>query len=110
MTVQRSRSTEWSKSWSSRSRILDRSPHPERGKAGIAGCVRRPAIKRASTLLVTLAMVAGAVGLSALVANGATGTVVSWGQNKYGQTDVPEGLSGVVSVEAAAYHSLALKT
>jgi uncharacterized repeat protein (TIGR03803 family) len=39
------------------------------------------------------------------------GTVVAWGQNDYGQTTVPAGLSGVVTAIAAGYyHTVALKT
>ncbi|PYI50989.1 immunoglobulin-like domain-containing protein [Paenibacillus flagellatus] len=37
----------------------------------------------------------------------ANGTVVAWGDNRYGQTDVP-GLSGVKAVSAGTQHSLAL--
>lgn len=37
------------------------------------------------------------------------GTVVAWGYNAYGQTNVPSGLSGVVAVAAGWYHSLALR-
>jgi pimeloyl-ACP methyl ester carboxylesterase len=38
------------------------------------------------------------------------GTVVSWGDNEYGQSTVPTGLSGVVAVAAGGDHSLALKS
>jgi hypothetical protein len=37
------------------------------------------------------------------------GSVVGWGDDSYGQTDVPSGLSGVVSIAAGMQHSLALK-
>jgi alpha-tubulin suppressor-like RCC1 family protein len=37
------------------------------------------------------------------------GTVVAWGGNEGGQTEVPAGLSGVVSVSAGGMNSLALK-
>jgi alpha-tubulin suppressor-like RCC1 family protein len=37
------------------------------------------------------------------------GTVVAWGQNTYGQTTVPTGLTGVAAIAAGGYHSLALK-
>jgi alpha-tubulin suppressor-like RCC1 family protein len=35
--------------------------------------------------------------------------VVAWGQNIYGQTNVPFGLSNVVAIAAGGWHSLALK-
>jgi alpha-tubulin suppressor-like RCC1 family protein len=37
-------------------------------------------------------------------------TVVAWGDNSYGQTSVPAGLSNVIAVAAGARHSLALRT
>ncbi len=37
------------------------------------------------------------------------GTVSAWGPNSYGQSNVPEGLSGVIAVAAGMFHSLALK-
>ena len=37
------------------------------------------------------------------------GSVVAWGDNSWGQTNVPHGLSGVVAISAGGYHSLALK-
>jgi hypothetical protein len=37
------------------------------------------------------------------------GTVVAWGNNTYGQTNVPPGLSNVIAVAAGAWHSLALR-
>jgi Regulator of chromosome condensation (RCC1) repeat len=38
------------------------------------------------------------------------GTVVAWGDNTYGQTNVPTGLSGVTGISAGWYHSLGLKS
>jgi alpha-tubulin suppressor-like RCC1 family protein len=38
------------------------------------------------------------------------GTVVAWGQNARGQTDVPAGLSGVTSIAAGWQHCLAITT
>jgi trimeric autotransporter adhesin len=38
------------------------------------------------------------------------GTVVAWGDNREGQTDVPAGLSNVVAVAAGVGHSLAVKS
>ena len=37
------------------------------------------------------------------------GTVVAWGDNGYGQTGVPAGLSGVVAIAAGGGHTVALK-
>jgi hypothetical protein len=36
-------------------------------------------------------------------------TVVAWGQNSFGQTNVPAGLSNVVAIAAGYAHNLALK-
>lgn len=36
------------------------------------------------------------------------GQVFAWGDNSYGQTNVPSGLSNVVAIAAGAYHSVAL--
>jgi len=38
------------------------------------------------------------------------GTVVAWGDNWQGQTNVPPGLSNVVRIAAGEYHSMALKS
>jgi flagellin-like hook-associated protein FlgL len=37
------------------------------------------------------------------------GSVIAWGDNTYGQVDVPSGLSGVVAIAAGGTYSLALK-
>ena len=37
------------------------------------------------------------------------GTVVAWGYNKFGQTRVPAGLSGVVAIAAGMVHTVVLK-
>jgi uncharacterized delta-60 repeat protein len=39
----------------------------------------------------------------------ADGTVVAWGDNYYGQTNVPAGLTNAVAIAAGYYHSLALR-
>jgi hypothetical protein len=39
-----------------------------------------------------------------------TGTVVAWGSNLYGQTDVPAGLNGVRATAAGDVHTVALKS
>src|SRR5688572_22173129 len=38
------------------------------------------------------------------------GTVIAWGDNRHGQTDVPSGLSNVLAIAAGEWHNLALKT
>ena len=35
--------------------------------------------------------------------------MVAWGDNRYGQTNVPSGLTNVVAIASGGYHSLALK-
>ncbi|HWR57565.1 MAG TPA: Ig-like domain-containing protein, partial [Thermodesulfovibrionales bacterium] len=37
------------------------------------------------------------------------GTIVAWGDNYYGQTTVPSGLSGVTAIAAGGGHTVALK-
>lgn len=37
------------------------------------------------------------------------GTVIAWGSNTYGQTNVPPGLSNVIAIAGGLYHALALK-
>ena len=39
----------------------------------------------------------------------ADGTVVVWGSNSFGQTNVPPGLTNVVAIAAGFYHCLALR-
>ena len=50
-----------------------------------------------------------AAGYNFSLALKADGTVVGWGDNTYGQTTIPAGLSNVVAIAAGYYHSLALK-
>ena len=54
-------------------------------------------------------VVAIAAGFGNDIALKADGTVVTWGDNQYGQTNVPSGLSNVVAVSAGDGHYLALK-
>src|SRR5258706_16329486 len=39
-----------------------------------------------------------------------TGTVVAWGDNTYGQTTVPPGLTGVTALAGGGGHTVALKS
>jgi alpha-tubulin suppressor-like RCC1 family protein len=55
-----------------------------------------------------LRVVALAAGGTHMLALRANGTVVAWGNNAYGQTTIPAGLSGVVHIAAGARHSVAL--
>jgi hypothetical protein len=52
-------------------------------------------------------VVALAAGQSHSLALRNDGTVVAWGRNHHGQTNVPAGLSGVAAIAAGANHSLA---
>jgi formylglycine-generating enzyme required for sulfatase activity len=40
----------------------------------------------------------------------ADGTVIAWGNNSYGQTNIPAGLSNVIQVDAGRNYSIALKS
>jgi hypothetical protein len=60
---------------------------------------------------------AGLSGVVAIAAGGyhtvalkRDGTVVAWGYNNEGQTDVPAGLSGVMAIAAGGWHTVALKS
>ena len=62
-------------------------------------------------LLLCLSVAWPFVGTSNASAQALTpGTVVGWGSNEYGQTNIPAGLSGVTAIASGAYHSLALKS
>jgi hypothetical protein len=37
------------------------------------------------------------------------GSVIAWGENRYGECDVPSNLTGVIGIAAGIYHSLALR-
>src|SRR5262252_2220100 len=56
--------------------------------------------------LLAATLVAGGVANAAVT----PGNVVAWGDNSYGQTNVPAGLSGVTAIAASYYHGMALKS
>ena len=61
------------------------------------------------TLLTRLAALAAVLFVATPVALAqADGTVVAWGDNFFGQRNVPDGLRGVTAIAAGAIHSLAL--
>ena len=55
-------------------------------------------------------MVAIAAGYYHNLALKSDGTVVAWGDNRYGKCTVPAGLNGVVAIAGGSDHSLALKS
>jgi hypothetical protein len=55
-------------------------------------------------------VVAISAGAAHNIALRSDGTVVAWGLNIYGQTNVPVGLSNVVAIAAGGWHNLALKS
>lgn len=55
-----------------------------------------------------MATVSGGVGHG--LALKSDGTVVAWGWNGYGQTDVRAGLTDVVTIDTRIHHNLALKS
>src|SRR3954454_9229690 len=65
--------------------------------------------RRGISILATIGLVAGLLGFVVPSTGVATGTVVGWGRNDFGQADVPTGLSHVAAIAAGGLHSLALK-
>ena len=65
---------------------------------------------RISIVIVFVLTIFAAPSSPALAQNPATGKVIAWGSNNFGQNNVPAGLSGVVAIDAGQYHSLALKS
>lgn len=55
-------------------------------------------------------VVAVSEGAAFSVALKAGGTIVVWGDNSYGQQNIPPGLTNAIAIAAGAYHCLALKT
>src|SRR5258706_9821249 len=56
------------------------------------------------------AMILGLIAAPMADANATPGTVVAWGDNTYGQTLVPAGLSGVTAIAAGYYDTYAVKS
>lgn len=63
-------------------------------------------MKPSALLLTLFLLLTAAAGLRAQSGS----TVVAWGYNNFGQTNVPAGLSGVTTIAAGYYHTVALKT
>src|SRR2546423_12183843 len=80
-------------------------PMPRRRLGVDSGCARilRRGLGTSLFLLSTISL------LLATPACPAASVVAAWGSNSYGQTNVPPGLTNVVSIAGGAYHSLALK-
>ena len=66
--------------------------------------------KDAGTITNILNAVAIAEGAGHSMALTADGKVIAWGNNTYGQTNVPAGLSNIIAIAAGYYHNLALKS
>jgi alpha-tubulin suppressor-like RCC1 family protein len=70
----------------------------------------RAGVTMRQPILVLAAFSASLVLLDIGMTAGASGTVVAWGDNAYGQTNVPPGLTNATEVSGGAQHSLALKS
>ena len=60
----------------------------------------------AAFLLAGLCAVSAGPSAVPVAAGPPTGAVIAWGDNTYGQTDVPAGLSGVTAISAGGGHNL----
>ena len=58
----------------------------------------------------SILLITGLTFCGSIAQSQAAGTVVAWGWNQDGETDVPPGLTNAVKVAAGAYGSLALRT
>ena len=79
---------------------------------GVAGTKRMALVGVTLVAALTAALlVASGVGPGAAEAQTAqtSGTVVAWGDNTYGQSDIPPNLTGVEAISGGGAHSLALK-
>jgi len=65
-------------------------------------------MKSISNRFGALLVVAGAMALNAVVM-GQAGAVVAWGNNDYGQCNIPAADSGVSAIAGGWYHTIALK-
>jgi MBG domain (YGX type)/Bacterial Ig-like domain (group 3)/Regulator of chromosome condensation (RCC1) repeat/Bacterial Ig-like domain (group 2) len=64
----------------------------------------------ATLLIAGLCAVSAGPAAAPLIAASPTGTVTAWGDNTYGETTVPAGLSGVTAIAAAGTDAVALKS
>ena len=72
--------------------------------------VRLLGLAPAALLLCGLVAISAGPLAAPVTATAPTGVVVAWGDNTYGESTVPAGLSGVIAIDAGDYHSLALKS
>ena len=68
-------------------------------------------MKTKLSLLMVLAVLVGLMFNPGAVhaQSGASGAVVAWGYNTFGQSTVPEGLGDISDIAGGWYHTLALK-
>ena len=71
-------------------------------------CLRTPAGRQPLLQLTGVTAIAAGGGFS--LALRGDGTVVAWGDDLFGQTEVPAGLSGIMAIGAGTYHALAVRT
>jgi alpha-tubulin suppressor-like RCC1 family protein len=72
----------------------------------LAGAALQGAPTRITTLSNAVSIAQGAQHSLVLTADG---NVLAWGNNTYGQTNIPSGLTNIVAIDAGGYHNLALK-
>ncbi len=72
--------------------------------------MNRHPMKNMAMWLKTILLVAALGSFAAPSAFAQTGTVMAWGNNSWGQTTIPAGLSGVTAIAAGYLHTVALKS
>ncbi len=84
---------------------------PPSGDPGLVNAELRTASRpRYPALKFALLSLLAALCFAAPRAHASGGTVIGWGDNHYGQVNIPADLSGVTNIAAGAFHSLALKS